>query len=174
MSFHEIKLPPFIITDLYSNVLIETEDNAKPKEEINTKKDAASSIKILGENRKNISIIVSDSTAVHLSDEKLELITKLLSACKLTLADVAIINNFNKSIVFKQIQEQLKPNYILLFGINEKQFELPLIFPEYRIQMHNNCQMLIASDLDKMIGNTDEVRMEKSKLWLSLKQMFGV
>lgn len=175
MSFQEIKLPHFVVSELYSNVLIESDEKMnlqKPVTVISPDNDA--NIKILGENKKNISILVNDSEAVYLSDDKLDLITKLLTACKLTLADVAIINTHHKQITYNQVESQLNPQYILLFGINATQFKLPIIFPEYRVQQYDNRKMLIAADLSQMLGNTEQVKIEKSKLWLSLRQMFGV
>ncbi len=174
MSFQEINLPPFVIADLYSNSLIETADaelKRSTKKNVETQEQV---MKSLGENNKNVSIIVNDNSAVYLTDDKLDLLTKLLSACKLTLADVVIVNSSNKLITYKQVKENFDPQFLLLFGIDARQFQLPLIFPEYRIQHYNNCQMLIAADLEKMIGSGEAVKMEKSKLWLSLKQMFGV
>ncbi|MCX6210538.1 MAG: hypothetical protein NTZ59_13820 [Bacteroidetes bacterium] len=174
MSFQEISLPPFVIADLYSNSLIET-INVEAKKVINKNTDTnEQTIKFLGENNKNISIIVFDNSAVYLTDDKLDLLTKLLTACKLTLADVAIVNSSNKLLTYNQIKDAFNPQFLLLFGIDAKKFQLPLIFPEYRIQHYSNCQMLIAADLDKMIGNNETVKMEKTKLWMSLKTMFNV
>ena len=173
MSFNELILPHFLIADLYKNVLIETQ----VAETVTTKQIEAIqpiALKFLGENRKQVSIIVIDNNAVYIDDEKLNLLTKLLAACKLTLADVAIVNLHNKNITYNQIKQELNPQFLLLMGVDIKQFALPIIFPEYKIQYYNNCQILIAKDLQQFIGETQDVKMEKSKLWLCLKTLFGV
>ena len=173
MSFNELILPHFLIADLYKNVLIETQ----VAETVTTKQIEAIqpiALKFLGENRKQVSIIVIDNNAVYIDDEKLNLLTKLLAACKLTLADVAIVNLYNKNITYNQIKQELNPQFLLLMGVDIKQFALPIIFPEYKIQHYNNCQILIAKGLQQFIGETQDVKMEKSKLWLCLKTIFGV
>jgi len=173
MSFEDTILPPFLIADLYKNVLIEDVEK-KVVEVAKPIVEKESSISFLGSNNKNVVIMVSDNTAVHIADEKLQLLTNLLTACKLGLADVAIVNVSNKNIVYKQVKQAFQPKNLLLMGVDAKQFQLPLVFPEYRIQHYDNCQMLIAPNLNNLLGSTNEVKVEKSKLWVCLKEMFGV
>ncbi len=173
MSFKETILPSFLIADLYKNVLIEDVEK-KRAEVVEPSVVEESSINFLGNNNKNVVIMVSDDTAVHIADEKLHLLTNLLTACKLGLADVAIVNVSNKNIVYKQIKQQFLPKNLLLMGVDAKLFQLPMIFPEYRIQHYDNCQMLIATDLTNLLGDSNEVKVEKSKLWVCLKQMFSI
>lgn len=172
MDFKELILPDFMIADLYKDVLIEDTTAIKPG--ISKVTNSNHKLTFLGDNKKNVTIIVQDETAVYISDDKLTFLTSLLSACKLTIADVALMNASNKSISYKQVKEELQPNFLLLMGIDAKSFQIPLIFPEYRIQHYNNCQMLITAHLDKMLGDSREAKMEKSRLWLCLKEMFGV
>lgn len=174
MSLQEITLPPFIIADLYKDVLVETTTNTNIKEANRSIVDTHFEIKSLGENKKNISIVVSDRSAVYLADEKLELLSKLLAACKLNIADVAIINTSDTPVKYNQIKEKLTPKHLLLFGIDIKQFEIPMVFPEYRIQNYDNCQIVISTGLENLLGNDENTRIQKSKLWLCLKTMFNV
>ena len=46
----------------------------------------------LGNNGKNISILVHEPEAAFLSEESLDFLTKILGACKLNMGDVAVIN----------------------------------------------------------------------------------
>ncbi len=171
MAFDDTILPNFVIADLYKNSLIEPSLNEFV---ISEKNDNKSGIRFLGENKKNIAIIVQDDEAVFIGEEKLQLLSNLLTACKLNLADVAIVNIGNKNTSYKQIKEEIEPQFLLLMGINSKAFQLPLIFPEYKIQQYDNCKMLIATDLNNLLGNSNDVKMEKSKLWLCLKQLFAI
>ena len=111
---------------------------------------------------------------MFIGEEKLQLLSNLLTACKLNLGDVAIVNIGNENILYKQIKQELQPQFLLLMGVNTKAFQLPLVFPEYKIQQYDNCKMLIATDLNNLLGNSNEVKMEKSKLWLCLKQLFAI
>ena len=186
MGFEDIKLPDFVIADLYKNNLIEGEkivaavvpiaENKSLKATSITMPDIvnneAVSIKYLGENKKNVVIVVSDKEAVFIDDNKLQLLTNLLNACKLTIADVAIINTANQQVNYKQIKLDLQPSYLLLLGKVSKEISLTFIFPEYRIQTYDNCQMLIAADLQALLAKSDAVQAEKRRLWESLKLMF--
>ena len=176
MSFDNIRLPNFLIADLYKNVLIVDESNTKNIiEEIQQPKEKKTdSINFLGNNNKQVVIIINEEDAVIIGDEKLQLLTNLLTACKLSLADVAIVNTFNKQMVYNQIKNDLQPKFLLLMGIDAKAFKLPIIFPEYKIQQYDNCPILIATDLNNLLGTSTEVKVEKSKLWLCLKQMFAI
>ena len=173
MAFEDVILPDFVIADLYRNTLIEslneTVVNTKSNKEIQTEK-----IRFLGDNKKNITIVVNDEKAVFIEEDKLQLLTNLLAACKLNNADVTIVNVSNTDYKYKQIKTELQPANLLLFGVNVKTFELPLVFEEYKLKSFDNCQILIATDLNYLIGATNEVKMQKSKLWLCLKQMFAV
>jgi hypothetical protein len=182
MSFKEINLPNFLIADLYKNVLIETTttpivvaksiEKTEPKTNTIAIPQKIESIQFLGENKKNITIVINDENAVHIEDEKLEFITKMFTACKLTIADVAIVNINNKHILHSQIAQQLQPCFVLLFDVNTKQIALPIMVTEYKIETYNNCEILFVKDLKHYLGNTEADKLEKSKLWLCLKQLF--
>ncbi len=186
MVFENVKLPDFVIADLYTNSLIEddrkaikntnvaVETNAITNSSIAEPANSLTSIKYLGKNEKNVSIIVNDTEAVYLVEDTLTLLTNLLTACKLTLADVAIINTYNQSITYKQIKQNLQPKQLLLMGNVLKNISLPFIFPEYRVQQYDNCEMLICSDLKKLLPQTDLVKAEKRKLWENLKTLFKI
>ncbi|MFY7965135.1 MAG: hypothetical protein ACOVO1_09585 [Chitinophagaceae bacterium] len=184
MVFEDIRLPDFVIADLYKNTLIEGEKSAKSPTISNANTTAKSAdtesndnaetlqIKFLGENKKKVVIVVCDEDAVYINDDKLQLLTNLLNACKLTIADVAIINVQNQNVVYKQIKQDFTPSYLLLMGNVIKKISLPFIFPEYKVQQYDNCDMLIAPDLQKLLGQTDDVKTEKRRLWESLKLIF--
>lgn len=171
MSFKEIILPAFIIGDLYCNVLIENiDDNVI----VTTNSMATKAqVKFLGDNQKNIVFVVNENDAVFVNDEKLQIITKMLDALHLSLADVAIVNTHNSESNYNTIQQQLEPLMLILLGINVKQFELPIIFPEYRVQQYTSTKILIAKALQFYLGTTENDRKEKLSLWNSMKLMFG-
>lgn len=175
MSFTKAKLPNFLLTDLYKNVLI----NSTKKEETTIVEDEKkqpirNSLEFLGENNKSIVIIVEDNEAVFIGDEKLQLLTNLLQACNLSLADVAIINIANKKLNYASIKEAVPFENLLMMGISIKPFELPLIFSKNKVQQFNNTNLLITENLSKLIGDTAEVKTEKRALWNALKIMFNI
>ncbi len=168
MSFKEAKLPKFLIIDIYKNALINTVNTTAQKEQIRN------SLEFLGENKKNIVIVLEDNEAVFIADDKLQLLTNLLQACNLSLADVAIINIANKNLNYSTIKNSIPFEFLLMMGINIKQFELPLIFSKNKVQQFNNSNLLITENLSDLLGNSTEVKTEKKALWNALKIMFNI
>jgi hypothetical protein len=52
--------------------------------------------------------LIKDSSAVHINDEWLTTLSKLLNACKLTLEDVAIVNFAHQSEMFSAVKENVE------------------------------------------------------------------
>ena len=81
-----------------------------------------SSWKWLGENKKNIlSLLVRHKDAVHIPDNELQFLTGMLSACQLSLADVAIVNLENyPDANYKPVIEQFQSRIALFLDSNQR------------------------------------------------------
>ncbi len=166
MSLDNIQLPAFLIQELYKNSLVEFE-SPEPVQKIEVK----SCINILGNNRSKVIIVVENKEAAFLPDNQLNFLLGILSACKLTMEDVAIINIYiNKAITYKAITLELKAEKIILFGVTPAQLNLPVEFPSYQIQQYNNQTYVIAA----MLADIESDKTEKTKLWNCLKQIFAI
>lgn len=180
-------LPPFVIASLYKDDLVlvdakesskrplttetkETEAIAAATEEVQTIKPLC----FLGNNQKKITIILKDSSAVHVADESLQFLTAILAACKLNMGDVAIVNAANQAINYQQIKSELQPNTIILFDINAASIALPFEVPQYQVQQFDNCTLLFSAPLQTMLVKTDAAKLEKGKLWNALKKTFNI
>jgi hypothetical protein len=171
MSFKNLQLPDFLLADIYKNDLVAFNGEKKPE----AKKIAPTPTQwFLGENKKNVLIALNDTDAVFLRDEWLQFLSNILQACHLNLADVAIINLVHQELNYKKVVEALSPKYFLLFDVNLKAFQLPFVIPNYQIQNYNQSQFLLSASLLEMEGGSQEAKLEKSKLWLSLKKMFNI
>ncbi len=173
MGLNDITLPPALVADLYKNSLIETgEKNAIDQPAVVAKAKAEEAEwKHLGNNRKNILVIVNSDNAVHLPDDELELLTSMLTACKLSLDDVAIINLYNYSEAsYKKLIDFFRSKIVLLFGIEPAAFGLPINFPHFQLQAFANNTFLYSPSL-KDLGNDKVI---KSKLWVCLKRLFNL
>jgi hypothetical protein len=111
---------------------------------------------------------------LFLRDEWLNFLSSILTACNLNIGDIAIVNYAQNNISFSNLQQHLQPVYVLLFDVTMQELQLPLTSTFYQQQQYNNCTFLSAPSLQAMQGNTNEVKMEKSKLWLALKNMFKI
>lgn len=169
----KIELPSFVIADIFAESLLLIEDGAaKPaikKIIIDTENDEKNFY--LGNNEKNISIIVHDDVNIFLNDDCLQLLTKMLGACKLNMADVAIINIAKTNIDYTQLKEKLNPKVVLFFGVDADKISLPFSIPNYQVQHYASCKFLFAPALQSLLQNADE---EKKKLWISLKKTFEI
>jgi len=165
MSLNDMSLDPVLLQDLYKNTLV---DIASKKAKT-TKPQG--SFSFLGNNKKGIAIIVSSKEAIHLADDELSFLLGILSACKLTMEDVAIMNiEKNNQATYQTIEAELKAKVILLFGVSTDQIQLPIQFPDYQIQKYNSQVYLSAP----ILGNIEKDKAEKIKLWNSLKQVFSI
>ena len=166
MSLTNIQLPPLVIQQLYKDALIETETNKPSPQE-----KQSASINILGKNKKGIIILVSDTKNAYLPDDELNFLLGILSACKLNMDDVGIVNlKKNKGLLYSTIAAELNAGKVFLFGIDTDAIELPLGIPLYQIQQYNNQTYLSAPALAALKDD----KAEKTKLWNSLKSIFDI
>jgi hypothetical protein len=186
MSLNEIQLPTFLVYSLYKDSLVidnKQPDQAKASQikaeaveivPIAKSKKEPEGYAFLGQNLKRIGIIVNDPKHAFLPEAQLDFLTKILEACKMNLADVAILNHAKKEIIVENLKEQLKPNKVLLFGLDTTGIKLPFSIPEFKIQEYDQCSYLCAAPLEQLIQNNADGKAQKTKLWICLKEMFGV
>jgi hypothetical protein len=166
MSLDNIELRPYLVQELFKNSLVELYD-AEPEK----KPKPILPFNVLGNNRRRVVIVVENDEAAYLPDIELNFLLGILSACKLTMEDVAILNiKKNKSVSYKAIELELKAEKIILFGVGAVQIELPFEFPKYQIQQYNNQTYVSAA----MLSQIQDDKTEKTKLWNCLRQVFSL
>lgn len=126
----------------------------------------------LGNNGKHIVVIIKETGVAFINDKHLQFLSNILNACKLNLGDIALINHSNNPNSYTELKQKLQPKFVLVFDLETKEIKLPFTMPNYQVQSHDNCKFLFTSSLTKMDGDSQEAKMEKSKLWMSLKNMF--
>lgn len=181
-----IRLPGFVIAGLYKDLLVIAGEvsvrKVQIKQQVNNKttKPETSVTTLpkkwyLGNNRKNIVIIVKDISAVFINDEWLSTLGKLLAACKLNLADVAIINCGHNNITFAAIKDALLPQRVFMFDVTTEDIQLPFAIPYYQVQQYGGCTFMTAQGSTLSAGpNTEATAAEKRKLWEKLRVIFTV
>lgn len=168
MSLDNIQLPAGIIQDLYKRSLVLSD---KKQDTLVEKPPTTVSFNILGNNQQKILILVENEETLYLPDEQLNFLMGILTACKLTMQDVAIVNiRKHKDISYTSFTAALKVSTIILFGVETSIIGLPLQFPVYQLQAYNNQVYLIAPPLTVLQND----KAEKTKLWLCLKQLFSL
>ena len=172
MSLNSIKFEPTDIAFLFKNSLVEI--NAKqqvlPQTDIITE-PITTGFKYLGENKKKTLVVVRNAEAVHIPDKQLSFLTKLLAACNLNLADVAIFNFQNHDAArFNDIINYFNPKAVLLFETKPNQFGMPMNFPDFQVQPHKDAVYVSSPSLETIEPNKDL----KGKLWICLKKIYNL
>lgn len=152
MSLDNLQLPPLLLSDLYKKCLVNLQY-------------------FLGGNGLHISIIIDEPDAQFLKDQDLTFLTGILSACGLSLEDIALINlNKTPAINYKSISDELGARIVILFGITPEALQLPLVFPVFQVQGFNQQKFLHSPSLKQLQEN----REDKKKLWDALKKLFVI
>jgi hypothetical protein len=163
MSLENIRLSPLSIQNLYQQSLVLIQKDKKKA------KATSPAIKHLGSNEKNITILIYNEEAAFLTDNELDFLSKILSACKLTLADVAIINvHKEKDLDHEKINNAFAPERLLLFGLEPIAIKLPFQIPNFQVQKHNS-QVYITAPTLSILESDKEL---KKRLWVCFQQIF--
>jgi hypothetical protein len=129
-------------------------------------------IKYLGDHLKKIIVIVNDANAVHLNETDLGLLSSILNACKLTLADIALINIVQQPLALHEILITLPSQFVIGFDINSTQIKIKLPTTLYKPIELGETEILFSNSLQSMQGADQNAKIEKSKLWNALKILF--
>jgi hypothetical protein len=174
MNLNRIQLPASVVAGLYKHSLVEidTESPSRPIPfSLEKSEKSGDRWKYLGENKKNILIAVNYNNAFYLPDDELSFLTNMLSACKLSLADVAIVNKNNyDEISYKEMVAQFASRIVFLFDIDPALFGMPINFPHFQLQPFANATFLFTPSLEDMQKDS----LLKSKLWLCLRRLFSI
>jgi len=158
MSLNDITLSARNVLDLYPTSLIEPFVNR-----------TVQTIKFLGKNEKNILILVSKADVPVIEEGELSFLSSVLTACKLSLADVAIVNLKNvPEAAYRLFHDQLQSKTILLFDVDTQTVDLPFNFPHFQVQQFEQATYLSAPALFAI----EKEKALKTQLWNCLKNIF--
>ncbi len=179
------KLPNSVLVHLYKESLVlglaptnvDKKAQASPTVEdknaaIAAEEPIIAPIKFLGEHQKKILVLVQDPDAVHLNERAFDLLTSILYACKLTIADIALINLANKNFSLHQILTKVPSDFVLVFDINPTQLKIKLPTKLYTPILLGETHLLFSNNLSQMQGIDQASKIEKTKLWTALKIIF--
>jgi hypothetical protein len=163
MSLNKIVLLPQMLADFYPDMLVETNDATTVPEN--------PPMVYLGKNQKKILALVNHENLPFLPDQELAFLSTILGACKLSVADIALINFARTGTpALQQMIRELEANQVLLFGIGPEAIDLPINFPQFQLQPFNNRIYLHGPSLSELEND----KSLKLKLWNSLKTLFGL
>lgn len=167
MSLENFQITPSLLCELYKDSLVVLDDR-----QILTDSLKSMDIAFLGGNEKNILVFVYDPGSLYLNEQDLQFLTKILTQCKFTLADVCIVNTANIQLTdFAEIADKFKPKYVLGFGMSKQTaLQLPVLIKHYTPMDQNEITFLFAKELHELTNDKDE----KKELWNCLKKIFSI
>jgi len=186
MGLNDIQLPAQTVVDLYKNLLCEDDSavpSAKlkveeptklPKQEAINRNKATEQISFLGKNLMQLVILVDYDNEVYLPENQLNFIGNILKACKMNLADVAIVNVNKQTINIRELSRQLNPQNLVIFGIDTSSINFNRQLTSFDIITYDEMQVFTAPSLDQLNQEGEEGKLLKSKLWLCMKKMLNL
>ena len=183
MSLDNIQLSGHLCQIMYAKSLIGIQNSGeikvdKPQPE---KKKAASvqesekiesvatTISSLGENNGHILFLVNDANNKFLADDEMKLLSDLLTACKISMADIALVNyHQHPGVSYQTLTKQFQPKKLLIFGVTASELDLPFAIPFFQLQKFQEQLYMISPSLTGFLNNIDL----KKELWTSLKKIF--
>ncbi|MEO8721173.1 MAG: hypothetical protein ABI372_08710 [Ginsengibacter sp.] len=163
MSLDNIQLSKETCQNLFAKSLIEIKDEVS---EVEGQKVIG--ISSLGENQQQILFLIKDSESKFLPDDEMILLSNLLAACKLSMADITLVNYYLSPHDYNSFIDNFHPKKVLLFGVTTEDLGLPFSIPFFQIQKFQEQQYLTAPLLKKFLNNTDL----KKELWTCLQKLF--
>ncbi len=165
MSLETIQLPPILLQELFKNNLIELNEYQTSVQIDGDEKPA-----VLGNFKKGVLILVKYEDVLYLPEKEFAFLTNILSACKLSMDDIGILNiQINAIADFQSLIKKLPCNIILMFGISSTEIGVPMLIPNYQVQTYNEHTFLSALTL----ATLEQDVAEKKKLWTSLQKLFN-
>ena len=162
MSLNNIVLSATVCHHFYRNSLIGNAEKPSKAE------FSGGTIRSMGSNNAQIIFLVNDRQHSYASDEAMDMLLKLLAACKLSMEDIALINCFGQEVNYDSLTNQFRPKKTLLFGVDPAAINLPFMIPFFQVQRHNDQSYLFAPALEDFLSDT----ALKKKLWTSLQKIF--
>lgn len=123
---------------------------------------------ISGKNKKRFMWLVEEHHFPYLGDADFQFLSDVLTACKMNMEDIALVNIANNRNSFDELVAQLQPLFIIASDVQVD--ALPIQPADYRVQQQQGYSICCTESLENI--RTD--KSKKSKLWLALKQMLGL
>lgn len=174
MDEQKVKLPGFLVADLYKDVLVEIADESPgsfaTKHLLTADSGPVSTIQYLGENLQKVIVVVTDEHHTFLAEGELDLLSKILKACGLNLSDVAIVNHAQQQVSYMVLKKELDARRLLLFGVTTVNVQLPFSLPLFQTHNFDGLQMIASPALLTLNENKPESTELKKQLWAALKK----
>lgn len=101
---------------------------------------------------------------------QLSLLQNILQACQIGPEKVHYLSGYKGGQGYQGLRQQFGSSFIMLFGTGPASVNLPVIFPEYQVQVFHGASYIWAPSLSELSGN----KAAKAQLWQSLKKALSI
>ncbi|MEJ0080027.1 MAG: hypothetical protein WDM78_03460 [Puia sp.] len=175
MGINHLRLSSELIAALYPESLVAGNEPVPVKENVRISKTVADknpAYPILGENNRSICFLTNYPEEDFLPAEQLVFLQKILTACKLNLNDIALLNIAHVAFDLAGLRVQLHPQIIFLWGIPPGSVGLKSGLPDFNISMLDGISVIPVLSPGLMSGNSPEGTELKQRFWICLKKLF--
>lgn len=163
MSIDNLNLSGYLYQNLYPHSLVA--EGGTP-EKINT--DEVVTYSFLGENKKNVLVLVNDNNHDYAGKDEIELLQNMLRACKFSLNDVAIVNLKKDKAELTGLKQFFSPAKVIVFGSSILDF--PKGNHPVQLLQREGLDFLVGPDLSSFIKDPPL----KKPLWEKLQVFFQI
>lgn len=176
MTIDNIPLTASLCTNLFQDKLVLPPNSLADKKSSGTSESteqtgSTAEIIHLGLNGQKILFLVHSPNVKYLPDDEMDMLAKLLGACQLSMADIALINYQPASeLTYTDFVNRLQSEKLLIFGVTPQTLGLPFNIPHFQIQTYENKTFLFAPAMHSFLKDIDL----KKSLWASLQKLFSL
>lgn len=128
----------------------------------------ADNLRYEGQNHGHIIVIYKPLNGNTMTEEFLLTLSNLITACRLTFDDIALINFTEQKPIFTKLMTELYPQKVVAFNMEPADLHLQIPLFYYRqIQIHG-ATLLFSEAVEKLDKG------KKSRLWKELQVLFDV
>jgi DNA polymerase III psi subunit len=166
MTIDHVPLPAFLYQSIFRNSLVDSKAGKAP---IVFPEEAQ--IDFLGGNEKKIIFLINDSQNKFPGDIQIKFINDLLTACQLTMTDIALVNfSYVNSINYRELTSRLHPKKVLIFGLSADKLDLPFTIPFFQMQNFQEQVYMMSPSIAELQTNVEL----RKQLWGCLQKIFNL
>jgi hypothetical protein len=177
MGINNLQLSPDLIAALYPETLVggnDTETGKKPGKGGESLPEPFADYRFLGKNRRSISFLADYADHDFIPEEQLVFLHKMLSACKCSLDDIALVNTVPSESQFAELKKQLQPQIVFLWGVPTASVGLKQALPDFSVLKVDGISIIPVPNPDLMSGDSPLGLELKQRLWACLKKLFNL
>jgi hypothetical protein len=173
MGIDHLELSSELIAALYPETLVIGNDPQAVKK-TGKNPSAVGKYPFLGRNLRSICFLVNYPHVEFIPEEQLAFLLKILTACKCSLDDIALINTANSPVQLDELKSWFGPKMIFLWGAIPALTGLTRELQDMTVSLQDGISVVLVSQVNTMTSDSKEGLELKQRLWTCLKNLFNL